>query len=209
LFKFHQMNQSRSLLKSLSILVNVIWYAELVASVLFIGAVIIGAIIRKQFLLMIPINFSTINLRQFKSSNNVFPDARLDSNTGHLVFHINTTWLNVVSVIMVYAILIGFIIAITFQIRKIFLNFKNGNLFNKINIHSIRIISFLIIVFPFTKWLICLAMNQLLTENLRFKHFELLNVFSFGYLLTGLVLFSIVEIFRLGTELEEEQKLTV
>ena len=200
----------KSILKRISQAVNVIWYLEIIASITFIAAFLASANIRTQFILMLPVDFAQLNLTKIESLNSNFENARLDGYSGTLVFHIESNWKNIASMTGVYILLIGILIFITYHIRKIFKNFENNQHFINNNIIHLRLIAGIITIAPILQIILMLVANHIIEDNLKLGPFlNLSTSFNYGLFISGIMLFSVIEIFKLGIELEDEQKLTV
>jgi hypothetical protein len=204
------MTTPKSILKKISQAVSIIWYLEIIAGITFISAFLASATIRKQFVLMLPIDFTQLNLRKIESLNSNFGNARLDGYSGTLVFHIESSWGNIASMTGVYLILIGILIFITYHARQIFKNFENNQHFINNNIIHLRVIAGIITIIPIVQVVLMLVANHIIENNLKLGPFlNLSTSFNYGLFIAGIVLLSVIEIFQLGIELEEEQKLTV
>lgn len=204
------MDKAKLKLTRVSYFINAFWYLEISGFVLFIGMFLTSAIIRKQFIVMLPVDFSQYNVRHIKSLNDTFENVRLDSYSGVMVFHVQSSLQNVSFMAFIYILLFSVVLAVTYQLKGIFENFKHNQHFTKINIRRLRVIAIIIIVAPIIRYILSLIANQVLFGNLKLSPFlELSPTLSIGFLITGLFLLSIIEIFKIGVDLEEENKLTV
>lgn len=204
------MDNAKSKLTRVSYFINVFWYLEILGFITFIGTFLTSAIVRKQFVVMLPIDFSQYNVRHIKSLNDTFDNARLDSYSGVMVFHVQSSLENVLFMSFIYILLFSVILAITYHLKRIFENFKHNHHFTKINIKRLRVIAIIIIIAPIIQYILSLIVNQMLFSNLKLGPFlQLSPSLSIGFLITGLFLLLIIEIFKIGLDLEEENKLTV
>ena len=204
------MDKAKLKLTRVSYIINACWYLEILAFITFIGMFLTSAIIRKQFVVMLPVDFSQLNVRQIKSLNDTFENARIDSYSGVMAFHVQSSLQNVSFMAFIYLLLFSIILAVTYQLKGIFENFKHNQHFTKINIKRLRVIAIIIIIAPIIQYILSLVVNQVLLSNLKLGPFlELSPSLSIGFLITGLFLLSIIEIFKIGVDLEEENKLTV
>lgn len=204
------MDKAKSKLTRASYFINAIWYLEILGFITFIGIFLTSAIVRKQFVVMLPVDFSQYNVRQMKSLNDTFENARLDSYSGVMVFHVQSSVQNVLFMAFIYMLLFSVILAITYHLKGIFENFKHNHHFTKMNIRRLRIIAIIIIIAPIIQYILSLIVNHVLFINLKLGPFlQLSPSLGIGFLITGLFLLLIIEIFKIGMDLEEENKLTV
>ncbi|EOR94148.1 hypothetical protein ADIARSV_2682 [Arcticibacter svalbardensis MN12-7] len=204
------MDKAKLKLTRVSYLINAFWYLEILGFITFIGTFLTSAIIRKQFVVMLPVDFSQYNVRQIKTLNDTFENARLDSYSGVMNFHVQSSLENVSFMAFIYILIFSVILAVTYQLKGIFENFKHNQHFTTINIKRLRVIAIVIILAPIIRYILSLIVNQILFSNLRLGPFlKLLPSLSIGFLITGLLLLMIIEIFKIGVDLEEENKLTV
>lgn len=204
------MIKSKLMLARVSHVINTVWYLQILSSLAFISFFLASANIRTQFIAMLPVDFSQLNVRQIRSANSHFDDVRLDSYSGTMVFHFESNWKNVMIMAAGYILLICLLLLITYQVKQIFLNFKKHQHFSKTNVNRLRIIAAIITVVPFLQLSFSLVINAILNANLKLGPFiNLSPSFNYGLLITGLFLFAVIQIFKIGIELEEENKMTV
>ena len=204
------MDKAKLKLARVSYLINAFWYLEILGFITFIGIFLTSAIIRKQFVVMLPVDFSQYNVRQIKTLNDTFENARLDSYSGVMNFHVQSSLENVSFMALIYILIFSVILGVTYQLKGIFDNFKHNQHFTKTNIKRLRLIAILILMAPVIRYILAVIANQILFNNLKLGPFlKLSPSLSIGFLTTGLFLLMIVEIFKIGVDLEDENKLTV
>jgi hypothetical protein len=204
------MDKAKLKLTWVSYFIIAFWYLEILGFITFIGTFLTSAIIRKQFVVMLPVDFSQYNVRQIKSLNDTFENARLDSYSGVMAFHVQSSLENVSLMAFIYILLFSVILGVSYQLKGIFENFKHNQHFTKINIKRLRVIAIIIIITPIIRYILSLVVNQVLFNSLKLGPFlELLPSLSIGFLITGLFLLMVIEIFEIGVDLEEENRLTV
>lgn len=208
--QLNTMDKAKLKLNRVSYFINAFWYLEILGFITFLGIFFTSAMIRKQFLVMLPVDFSQFNVRQIKSLSDTFENIRLDSYTGVMVFHVQSSLENVLFMAFIYTLLFSIILAVTYQVKGIFENFKCNQHFTKINIKRLRIIAIILVVAPFIRYMLSIVVNQLLISNFKLGPFlKLSSSFNIGILVTGLFLLLTIEIFKIGVDLEEESRLTV
>ncbi|QDW24728.1 DUF2975 domain-containing protein [Pedobacter sp. KBS0701] len=204
------MPASRTKFKILSQMITILWYLEILCGVSFLSLFLASANFRTQIVVMFPVSFSQTNIMSIKAVNTNIADARLDSYAGFLVFHLESSWQNVALMTVVYTICIGIVIFITYKIKQIFKNFETDKNFVKSNLNHLRVIAAIILVIPIMQFVFTLIANKFFQTNLAIGKFVTLSPsLNYALLFTSITLFAAIEIFKLGIELEEENKLTV
>jgi len=159
---------------------------------------------------MFPVNFSQTNMINMKALGSNIGDARIEGYSGFLVFHLESSWQNVLLIFIMYTLAIGTVIFITYKIKQIFSNFENEKNFIKSNVNHLRVIAMVILVIPVIQYVFTSIANNFFQNNLVIdKIVTLYPSFNYSLLITALILFALIELFKLGIELEEESKLTI
>ncbi|MEX8547827.1 MAG: DUF2975 domain-containing protein [Mucilaginibacter sp.] len=200
---------NKSLSGVLSVVINVLWWLEWVGAIACIFLGIIAAQIRKGFTLQVPINYSPVTIRQLYPIKKDFPMGILNTTDGTLSIHVPANWQNITMLLIGYGLIFSTIVIITYQLKRIFENFKQNVPFNEFNMLRIRNIAVVLISYSFVQGLFVVVVNQILKSNLRFTHLELAYDFNVSYLLVGIALFVVEGVFRKGISLEEEKQLTI
>ncbi len=149
------------------------------------------------------------NNNLLKSLDPAFTDAMINQdinsltfNTSDIYFKLFLTFSLLISITIVYLIL--------YHLRKIFSGLPINSPFTYQNYKSIRSIAFLIINFVLVEWILKLSMSFILETKYDLKtklNIELTSAIT--YILLGLIIFAIAEIFNQGIKLKEEQDLTI
>ncbi|WP_295791972.1 DUF2975 domain-containing protein [Mucilaginibacter sp.] len=189
--------------------INVFWWLEWIALIVVVAMVIIAAIVKKAYAVTVPVTFSEVTLRRVQPLNNDFPLGILNTTSGNLYLQLNASWQSVAMLLMGFALLFAVVIMVTYQLKTIFSNFKQDIPFNEANISRIRNIAFVLMAYSGVQWLFIVVENQVLTSNLKWEHIHLTYSFNFSWLITGVILLVVAEIFKQGTLLDNEQKLTI
>lgn len=200
---------NKSLSSALAVVINVLWWLEWIGGIVCIVLGSIAAQVRKGFALQVPINYSNLTIGRVNSINKDFPMGILNTTNGVISLHINASWQNIVMLLIGYGLIFSVIVIMTYQLKRIFQNFKQNLPFNELNMLRIRNIAIVLISYSFVQWLFVIAVNQILNSNLQFKHLDLTYNFDVGYLLVGIALFVVEGIFRIGISMEEEKQLTI
>jgi len=200
---------NKSLSAILAKAINIIWWLEWVAYIVVVTVIIMTAIIRKAYAVSIPVTFTEITIRQVHPLNKDFPLGILNTTSGNLSLHLNAAWQNVLMLEIGFSLLFAVVILVTYQLKVIFSSFRQDIPFSEVNISRIRNIAFVLMAYSVVQWLFVIVVNQILITNLRWEHMQLTYSFNISCLFTGVILIVVAEIFRQGTLLDNEQKLTI
>jgi hypothetical protein len=200
---------TKSLSSILARIIGIFWWLEWIGLVTVVTVVIAAAVTRKAFAIAVPVTFSNITIRQVQPLNKDFPAATLNTTSGNLYLHADASLFSVVMLLIAFGLLFTLVLTVTYQLKIIFSNFKQNVPFNEVNIYRIRNIAFVLICYSVAQWLYVAIMNRVLISNLQWEHMQLTYSFNFSWLLTGIALVVVAEIFKQGTLLENEQKLTI
>jgi hypothetical protein len=200
---------NKSLSAILAKCINVIWWIAWIGFVVLITAIIMTAVIKKAFVLNIPVTYAAVTIAQIQPAGGGFPPGVLNSTNGSLYVQIAATWPYVIMLLAALTIIFAAVLMVTYQLKIIFSNFRNNLPFNEPNISRIRHIAVVLIGYALAQWLFNIAVNQILVSNFRWEHITLTYSFNISCLLTGIVLIVIAEIFKQGTALDNENKLTI
>ena len=201
-------------IKSVSIILSIIWYIQWI----FISGLIVisfliatnNSIIDTGKLEGFHIQFVRIDIPDSITDNNQNDDVYLTNGEGRL--HIENSEYNFIYFRLIIAFIDTlFYILIVFLLRKIFYSLKTGEFFVKQNGIYIKKIAYavlgLTLIPAFLNYLINIYIKQSLSiEGIIFKaNFE----FDYGTVFLALLIFVIAEVFIKGTELKEDQDLTI
>jgi hypothetical protein len=200
---------NKSLSAILAKAINIIWWLEWIAYIVVVTVVIMAAIIRKAFAVDIPVTFTDTTIRQVQPLNNDFPVGILNTTSGNLSLNVHAAWQNVAMLEIGFTLLFAVVILVTYQLKVIFSSFRQDIPFSEVNISRIRNIAFVLMAYSVVQWLFVIAVNQILIANLRWEHMQLTYSFNISCLFTAVILIVVAEIFRQGTLLDNEQKLTI
>jgi hypothetical protein len=106
---------------------------------------------------------------------------------------------------------LGAALAIIYQLRQVFRTLVAGTPFVRANAVRIRFIGLVIVAMEVARFFILLGQSLFLKANFAFAGLSLSTIPrpNLGAILIGIVVLVIAEVFRQGTELREEQELTV
>jgi hypothetical protein len=202
-------------IKSVSFLLNIIWYLQwlLLAAIVIISILIAtdNKIINTSKIEGFHIQFARIDIPNDLSSSDIQNNAvYLSHGEGRL--HIENYQNNFIYLRLLSAFLYTLIyIIIIYLLRKIFFSLKTGLFFVKQNGIYIRKIAFAVLGITLIPAILNLFINiyvkkTLIIEGIIFKaQFE----FDYGTAFLALLIFVIAEVFIRGTELKEDQALTI
>ncbi|GAA4324876.1 hypothetical protein GCM10023149_26810 [Mucilaginibacter gynuensis] len=198
-----------SLSAIIAVIINFVWWLEWVAAGIFLILFSISGHIRGGYVLKIPITFSEITTKQLHPFNTHFPVGILNATNAVLGLSVKANWQNIAMLLIGFGIIFATVVIITYQLKKIFLNFKQNLPFNHLNIIRIKNIAYALLGYSFLQWLFVVASYQILNITYNTGHVDFQYDFTISYAIMGIVLIIVAEIFRLGLELEEEKQLTI
>lgn len=205
--------QMKSMAYILRVLFKIVWVVQIV----FYSVVFFGMIAKFSFSNEFTIDGWPVTLPAGSYTTQVSPtspklsDVKVQVEKASLSFRTQRDWRIIAIAITGVCFGFGIALAITYQLRKIFATLTQANPFVASNAGRIRIIAFILISFPLVSTLLGTITNQYVKTHFAAGG----NAFSFYYnldfsaVLTGLVVLVIAEVFRLGTQLKEEQDLTI
>jgi len=200
----------KSLSAIIATIINIIWWLEWAGCIAVIALTIIAGHIRKVFAFDIPITFTQKTIAApVVSISKDFPDAILNTTSGDLFFPLPGSWQNMLIIISAVVLVFAGIATITYQLKVIFSNFSNNLPFNELNISRIRNIAFVLMAYSILQWVVNIGVNQILIRNINWKHMQLTYSFNISFMIMGILLIIVAEVFKLGTSLEEEKNLTI
>ena len=135
-------------------------------------------------------------------------NIRLFKNRGRIMMNVNNSVSNTIVSMASLLLLEGIIIGVLFHLRKLFSSFQKESIFSVDNIRHFKIIALYIALYSPLNWGVHLYRDWILTENVNHYNylFALDWIPDFVGLLVGAVIFAIAKIFKLGFELEQENK---
>ena len=202
-------------IRAVSIILSIIWYLQwiFVAGLIVISFLIAthNSIIDTGKIEGFHIQYVRIDIPDsISDTGNQNGDVYLTNGEGRL--HIENAEYNFIYFRLIIAFIDTFFyILIVFLLRKIFSSLKTGEFFVKQNGIYIKNIAFtvlgLTLIPAFLNYLINIYIKQSLSiEGILFKaQFE----FDYGTVFLALLIFVIAEVFIKGTELKEDQDLTI
>ncbi|MEO6000154.1 MAG: DUF2975 domain-containing protein [Chitinophagaceae bacterium] len=201
---------NKSLSTILAIVINIAWWAEWIAGTVLIAVIMIAAFSKEHISLTVPVSFSSVNFKTISPITNNTPNGQLDVMNGNFVFPFNVTLQN--TLLLLAGVVMGFsvLLLITYQLKIIFLNFRLNQPFNKLNIPRIRNVGALLICFSILQWLFNICINLFLGSHFKWEEGVKLNYqFNVSFLVAGIILLIVSEIFRVGFVMEEDNNLTI
>lgn len=196
----------KSLSMMLRYLVNFLWYSQLV---------IIGLILVKFLVNLFspmntfswPVTFIAQVQEKVVSQNPNISLSGIQVNKGTLMFDTLDDWqANVIMFLGILIVAVPFLM-VTFQIRKILRSFVSNNPFLKSNLHRIRFIGIVLVLYPIVAYIFGFFYTLYLNTN--FGGQEFVNNVDLWPLLFGLFAFVLSEVLRLGIEYREDNDLTI
>jgi len=193
----------------LSRTLNLIWYFEWLTGFTFIVMLAISGYTRGAYALQLPVTFEKHTAAILQPINGNFQIGVLNSNSAILSYHVDANLPNIIMILFGYGSVFAVVVLITDQMRKMSKGFSLNSPFQKMSITRINIIAVILIGYSLLQWLFVLVVNQFVYRSFKIKTFELTYDLNFNCLIIGVILLLVVEIFKVGIELEEERKLVI
>ena len=156
------------------------------------------------------VEFSRIYLGNVKLNDGISHTAFLSNGTGRL--HISQFKQNIILYRILSAAVEAFIyIYIIYFLRKIFSNLKAGVFFNKSNGEYIKKIAYTILILAIVPEIMSYIIESNVTHNIELANVVIRAKFNLDFrtIFLGLLIFAMAKAFIRGTELKEENDLTV
>jgi hypothetical protein len=137
-------------------------------------------------------------------------NAIIRQASGKLLFR-STNGSLLVAYLSLVIVWLGAALLIIHQLRSVFRTLVAGQPFVRANATSIRVIGIVVIAMEIARFLLLVAQSAFLRGSFTFEGLTL-TAFprpNLGVIFVGLVILVIAEVFRQGSELREEQELTV
>jgi len=202
------------MVRAISFLLDLIWGVYWCFFVLILFATIYSFFSEDNSNLApkIPIEFRTNEFGTFQSSDSTIQKIAIGSTKGKIVF-LSTVpfkfWIfNVISIYVMYALTL----CILYHLRNFFQTLKEDNPFTRKNGTRLRAIGITIIIASvFWKKIYSLLLISMVSGKISIEGIEISSHsnFDFQVILLGLIILVISEVFRLGSEMKEEQELTI
>ena len=202
----------RSIASVLKFIITAAWYLQFVLLAFVLGVLLL-VFFSKDFVdsdLEVKL-VQPQTIEEVASANPAFWDASLKLNEGVLHYKTRIDWKLVLFSLSYVLIFFGLTLSVTYLLRKIFSTLTHETPFIHENAVRIRKIAFLIML------LAPLEFTEKVYHHLVASYYFTLAgdriathlTFDFQKLLFGLILLIIAEVFRVGTQLKEENELTV
>lgn len=200
---------NKSLSNFLLAIIQIVWWLEWIGAIVITGALIIMPFFKKGINFNTPVTFSATPINVIANSGTIQP-GQLNATEGNFSFEVPAGVTNSLIPAFIAAGAFFFFIAATYQLRLIFLSFTKNEPFAEFNIARVRKIGLILIGYTLAHLIYHIALNEYLTSQFRWANdIRLTYSFNISALLIGLTLIVIAEVFKLGTTLENEQKLTI
>jgi hypothetical protein len=202
----------RSLASVLQFITTAAWYIQWVLLVFVLGVLLVVYTQKDHVDSDVDVTLVTPQkISEVAATDPAYWDVSLALNAGKLHYKTGIDWQLILFSISYILVSFGLTLTITYLLRKIFSTLTQGSPFIYENAVRIRKIALLIML------LAPLKFGEQVYNHLKASHYFTLAgerlathlSFDFQTILFGLVLLIIGEIFRVGTQLKEENELTV
>lgn len=200
----------RSLAAILKIVLNLCWYAQLIFFTVVIIGVLVGVSLQGHLSYRWPVTLSESSYDEIKTTNTTASDVKVVPTKGELLFTRMNNWENIAITHTGLALIFGTFLLVTFQLKKIFSNFTRKEPFTLSNSKRIRLIGIILIASSLINFLFGIFYTNYINTNFQWnERVSFTQSLDVSTILMGLLIMILAEIFRLGTELQEEKNLTI
>lgn len=201
---------NKSLSTVLSGIIHVIWWIEWIATIGVIAAIIITPFVKKDVSFTTPITFSAVTVSHVAAARPNFETGQLNAADGNFSFNVQPNLINTLIMLLIVMVIGSFFILATYQLKLIFSSFNKHDPFMWLNTTRLRNFGFIIGAYSLAQLAYNIALNQYLTTHFKFGGpIQLTYSFNFSALFTGVTIIVIAGVFKMGAELDSEQKLTI
>jgi hypothetical protein len=200
----------KSLSAVLAFAANLLLWVEIGAACIGVCMVFLAAYFRRAFALQIPISYLPMTSAQIQSAGQNKNFGVINTTNGILSINVDASWQNIMLILLGYGALLAVVVLITYQIKRIFENFRQDQPFHQSNIGRIANIALILIGYSLVQWTFVIVVNQILLSRFTIWHnLELTYDFNFSCLIVGVVLLAVQGVFKAGLVLEEDKQLTI
>ena len=201
---------NKSLSKILSIILNILWWIEWIGSGILITVILVTWFLKKNISLNFPLTFSSVTFKTVPSVSKDIPAGVINVMNGNFHVPVDNNWQNILMLLAGSITICAVVIGITHQLKLILSSLSSNQPFNELNVLRIRNIGIALIVFSFLQFLSNIILNRFLMSHFTWDEgITLTYIFKISYLITGVILIIVAEIFKEGASLKEETNLTI
>jgi Protein of unknown function (DUF2975) len=201
---------NKSLTKILSIILNVFWWLEWIGSGVLITVILATAFLKQNISLNFPLAFSSVTIKTVASVSKNAPPGILSVMNGNFYMPVDNNWRNILLLLAACIAVCSVFIIITYQLKLLFSSLSNNQPFDALNVLRIRNTGIWLIVLALLLFFSNIIINQFLQSHFTWgEGISLTYKFNISYLVAGIILIIIAEIFNEGVTLKEETNLTI
>jgi Protein of unknown function (DUF2975) len=201
---------NKSLSKIFAVIINILWWIEWIGSGVLIIVMLITYFSGRSMTLTVPVTFSSIPLSKIHSIKSGLPDGVLNVMNGNFSIPVENNLQNTLMLLTAGIAICAVLIVVTYQLKLIFSSLSRDQPFDELNVLRIRNIGIVLIIFSFLQFLSNITLNWFLVGHFSWEDgIKLTYLFKISYLVTGVVLIIVAEIFKQGASLKEETNLTI
>jgi hypothetical protein len=202
--------RNKSLSKILSIILNVLWWIECIGTGALITVILVTAFLKQNISLNFPLAFSSVTFKIVPSVSKNMPPGVINVMNGNFYMPIDNNWQNILLLLSVSIVFCSIFIIITYQLKLLFSSLSKNQPFDTLNVLRIRNTGIWLIVLSLLLFLSNIIINQVLRSQFTWNDgISLTSKFNISYLVAGIILLIVAEIFNEGVTLKEESNLTI
>jgi hypothetical protein len=202
----------RSIASFIRFVLGAAWWLVLVSITLLTGLLVLSLIVNlegESLTMKLPVALE-LNAAVQDSGASEYPDGRLEKLRGNLRFPIRQGAFLSGSIFLI-VLLLGFLLWVLTQLRRIFQSLSRGQLFIAENARRIRWVGFAVIFGEFARAAMLYFFSYYTSRHFTANGVRFVAAIDFNAstIVDGLAILVIAEVFREGTRLHEDQSLTI
>jgi hypothetical protein len=202
--------RNKSLSKILSIILNVLWWIECIGSGVLITVILVTAFLKQNISLNFPLAFSSVTFKTVPSVSKNMPPGVMNVMNGNFYMPVDNNWQNILLLLVASIVICSLLIIITYQLKLLFSSLSKNQPFDALNVLRIRNTGIGLIVLSLLLFFSNIIINQFLQSHFIWDEgISLTYKFNISYLVAGIILIIVAEIFNEGVTLKEESNLTI
>ena len=178
----------------------------MVAPLFLIGIGVAIANQSNKFTITLPVKFKSTSVKVRGVDYSKFHEA-ITSKKGEIHLGFEPTWQNNVIAVLLFAAAFATMAIVGYQVKEILESLRRNEPFNKRNFHRVRIIAFMLIGAFISEMIFFMILERTMLSLVESEYISLES--TKNLLWAGLIMLVLEAVFKRGTYLEEEEKLTI
>ena len=154
--------------------------------------------------------FRSVTFKTVSSVNKNLTPGVINVMNGNFYLPVDNNWQNILLLLAASIAICTVFIIITYQLKLLFLSLSNNQPFDALNVVRIRKTGIGLLALSLLLFFSNIIINQFLQSHFIWdKGISLTYTFNISYLIAGIILIIVAEIFNEGVTLKEETNLTI